>query len=118
MASNRPRVRCPHCEEHLEAEKLPPHRKYRNEFRIDVFECPECHKNFKFDPREYFITREGIENGDIPSGVAIEGVKVDELLPSEKMVIDYDRRPRAPWRRPAMAIGIIVVIVLAYLIFK
>lgn len=94
MTSNKARVRCPHCEEHLEAERLPQQRKYRNKFGLDVFECPECHQDFKFEPREYFLMRDGIEKGDISTGVAIQGASVDELLPSEKVAIDFDRGPR------------------------
>lgn len=114
MTSDKPRVRCPHCEEHIEAERLPRHRRYRNKFGIDVFECPECHREFKFEPAEYIVTREGIEKGTIPAGVAIAGVNVGELLPSETMALDYDRRSRAPWRKPAVIFSIVVALALAY----
>ncbi len=110
-------IRCPHCEEHIDAERLPPHRKYRNEFGLDIYECPECHQNFKFEPSEYFVIRERIEKGEVPEGVAIEGARVNELLPSENMAIKYDRKSRAPWRGLVKVLVVIGFLVLAYLIF-
>ena len=93
-------IRCPHCEEHIEAERLPPNRKYRNEFGMDVFGCPECGQSFRFEPSEYLVVRERLERGEVPEGVAIEAV--DELLPSEQSAIDYDR---AAETRLSRAIG-------------
>ena len=110
-------VKCPHCKENIAAERLPHQRKYRNEFGLDVFECPECHQNLKFEPSEYLVIRERIAQGELPEGIAIEGVKVDELLPSEKMAVNYERKPSAPWRGPAKLVFAIVLLFLAYLIF-
>ena len=117
--SDKPMIRCPHCEEHIEAERLLPQRKYRNEFGLDVFECPECHQNFKFEPSEYLGIRERIEKGGVPEGVAIEGAKLDDLLPSEKMAIDYDRKPRAMNRRAVpLIMGIVSIGLAAWIIFS
>lgn len=86
-----PLIRCPHCGEHIEPQRLPPQRKYRNEFGLDVFECPDCGQNFKFDPHEYFAVRGDIAMGE---GVAIAGARVDELLPSEKLAIQTTKPKR------------------------
>lgn len=80
----KPRIACPHCDEHIEASSLPPNRKYRNASGIDVFGCPACGKHLKFDPQEYFAVRELMSRGEIPSGMAIDGAKEEESLPSEK----------------------------------
>ena len=116
--SNKPRIRCPHCEEHIEAQRLPGHRKYRNRFGLDVFDCPECHREFKVEPTEYFVAKEGIEKGTISSEAAIAAVKVNECLPSEMLVSNYDRSTRAPWRKPMLTIAIVAALIAVYLIFR
>ncbi len=102
---DKPMIRCPHCEEHIEAERLPPNRKYRNEFGMDVFGCPECGQSFRFEPSEYLVVRERLERGEVPEGVAIEAVKVDELLPSEQSAIDISGDRNAPAPRDRAKVG-------------
>lgn len=109
-------IQCPHCGEITKVERMASQRKYRNEFGLDVFECPDCHKNYKIDPREYLLAQENMNQGSVPDSITINGAKVDTILPSEKAAIDYDRRPRAPWRGPARVIVIIVCLILAYAI--
>ena len=114
----KPNIWCPHCENHIAAERLPPCRKYRNHFEIDVFECPECHNEFKIEPSEYFVVRERLEAGEIPEDAAIEAARVDDVLPSEKMAGNFSRRSRAPWQGPAKIVTFLALAVLAYLIFS
>ncbi len=111
----KPNVKCPHCGEHVEAKNLSNVRKYRNEYGIDVFECPECKNNFKFEPAEYLVARQGIENGEIPEGVAIDSAKENELLPSETLALNYNGPSRAPWVR--LFKKIIVIALLGYLLY-
>jgi len=116
IMSDKPLVRCPHCEEHIEAKRLASQRKYRNEFGLDIFECPECHQRFKFEPSEYFVALEGIEKGEIPSRVAIAGAKVEEILPSEQAARLYDRTP-TPKRFVPLITGVFALLLSALLIF-
>jgi hypothetical protein len=58
---------------------------------LDVFECPECGQNFKVDPHEYLAVRDIIAPGE---DVAIGAARVDEILPSEKLAIDYQEAAR------------------------
>lgn len=90
----KPRIACPHCDEHIEASSLPPNRKYRNASGIDVFGCPTCGKNLKFDPQEYFAVRELMSKGEMPSGMAIDGTKEEDSLPSERAANSVNDSPQ------------------------
>jgi len=115
---DKPMIQCPHCTKIIEAERLVSQRKYRNAFGLDVFECPDCHKNYKIEPREYLETREHINEGNLPNTHIIKAAMIDEILPSEKMAIDYDRRTKAPWRGPAKIIAVIAFLIIVFLILN
>ncbi len=114
-SSNKPRIRCPHCEEHLEAQRLLTQRRYRNQFGLDVFECPDCHQEFKFEPAEFIVVRDGIEKGEIPTGVAIEGAKTSELLPSEKLAVERDPRSGSKRIVPLLT-GVVALLAAGWLV--
>jgi hypothetical protein len=101
--SNKPLIRCPYCKERIEAEQLLRHRKYRNKFGLDVFECPQCRQRMKFEPTQYLRAREAMDKGAAPSGATIAAVKPDERLPSEG-VPSADERRRARWRQLSMTL--------------
>lgn len=118
MMNKRPMIVCPHCGEHVAADRLPPQRTYRNEYGVDVFGCPKCKEEFKFEGSEYLALRARMENGEIPEGAALDAVKIHETLASERMVLEYARRPTAPWRGPAKALLVLGALVMTYLIIR
>jgi hypothetical protein len=81
-------IRCPHCDQHIEAQRLVHLRKHLNEFGIDVFECSNCFQRFKFDPDHYFLMREEMAKGRISEGRVIGAVKPHERLASE--IVSHD----------------------------
>jgi hypothetical protein len=114
-SSNKPLIRCPHCRERIEADHLLRHRKYRNKFGLDVFECPQCQQRLKFEPTEYLLAREALAKGTAPSAT-IAAVKPDERLPSEEVTSGQSVRPR--WQTPLVALGTIAAVVVGYLMLR
>lgn len=116
--NDKPSIICPHCEEFITASDLASRRKFRNSFGIDVFTCRFCDKELKFEPREYLFVSSQIKSGELSDEVAIHGVKVEEILPSERAVLEHERKHRAPWKSPLkIAVSIIVLLVIAFLLF-
>ena len=67
---------CPHCDKDIPKKAIAENRKYRNEAGIDVFACPHCDEQFKFDPDEYLKATK--------SSNKVKLYKESELLKSEK----------------------------------
>ena len=88
--NEKPKIECPHCKEMIEASSLPPNRKYRNRLGIDVFSCPYCTKNLKIDPYEFVSVKGLMQSGEMPSGIAIEGAKEEDILPCEEAALAYE----------------------------
>ena len=105
MASGKPSIVCPHCNEWLAGPIFPGQKAYRNNFGIDVWICPKCDGKFKIETSEYIFVRDQIASGAASVATAISGYPEEEPTPSELDALVWQQRRKAKRNLVLLVLG-------------